>query len=195
MGGTQGKLINAIARADPTEQAAAELRKLDERGQLTTEVMADMFRSLRQQAEVEATRLYPDDTAEELTEHTRLLSDQWFIHLRTTWDASVVGQGRTFDQLLDRGDQSAVDYKRTLYMASGKLADVDELVLALRGGRKDLESVKRVLRNKTRTEIDELKRFYKIKTTTAANKWGRFARRGPGRVGSDPGRTEGHHPL
>ncbi|MEO6510044.1 MAG: hypothetical protein ABIO16_03565, partial [Nocardioides sp.] len=172
VGGTQGKLINAIARADPTEQMAAELRKLEERGQLTTEVMGDMFRNLRQQADVEATRLYPNDTPDELAEHTRKLSDQWFIHLQSTWNASVVGTGRTFSQLLDRGDQSEVDYKRTLYMASGKLADVDELVLALRGGRKDLETVKRVLRNKSRDEIDELKRLYKIKTTTPANKWG-----------------------
>ena len=172
VGGTQGKLINAIARADPTEQAAAELRKLDERGQLTTEVMGQAFRNLRQQAELEATRLFPDDTAEQLGEHTRQLSDQWFIHLRTTWDASVVGTGRTFDQLLDRGKQSEVDYKRTLYMASGKLSDVDELVLALRGDRKDLETVKRILRNKTRDQIDELKRQYKIKTTTATNTWG-----------------------
>jgi hypothetical protein len=79
----------------------------------------------------------------------------------------VVGTGRTFDQLLDRGKQSEVDYKRTLYMASGKLSDVDELVLALRGDRKDLETVKRILRNKARDQIDELKRQYKIKTTTA----------------------------
>ena len=172
VGGTQGKLINAIARADPTEQAAAELRKLDERGQLTTEVLGQAFRNLRQQAELEATRLFPDDTAEQLAEHTRQLSDQWFIHLRTTWDASVVGTGRTFDQLLDRGKQSEVDYKRTLYMASGKLSDVDELVLALRGDRKDMETVKRVLRNKNRDQIDELKRQYKIKTTTKDNPWG-----------------------
>ena len=172
IGGTQSKLINAIARADPSEQAAAELRKLDERGQLTTEVMGQAFHNLRQQAELEASRLFPDDTAEQLTEHTRQLSDQWFIHLRTTWDASVTGTGRTFDQLLDRGKQSEVDYKRTLYMASGKVSDVDELVLALRGDRKDMETVKRVLRNKTRDEIDELKRQYKIKTTTTTNKWG-----------------------
>jgi hypothetical protein len=172
IGGTQGRLINAIARADPSEQAAAELRKLDERGQLTTEVMGQVFRNLRQQAELEATRLFPDDMADQLAEHTRQLSDQWFIHLRTTWDASVVGTGRTFDRLLDRGKQSEVDYKRTLYMASGKLSDVDELVLALRRDRKDMETVKRVLRNKTRDQIDELKRQYKIKTTTKDNPWG-----------------------
>jgi hypothetical protein len=172
VGGTQAKLINAIGRVDHAEQAAAELRKLDERGQLTTDVLAQVLRNLRQQAENEVLRLYPDATRDELAEHTRQLSDQWFIHLRTTWDAAVVGSGRTFSQVLDRGSQVDVDYKRTLYMASGQLSDVDELVLALRGDRKDLETVKRVLRNKTREQIDELKRQYKIKTTTADNKWG-----------------------
>ena len=172
VGGTQAKLINAIGRVDHAKQAAAELRKLDERGQLTTDVLAQVLRNLRQQAENEVLRLYPDATRDELAEHTHQLSDQWFIHLRTTWDAAVVGSGRTFSQVLDRGSQVDVDYKRTLYMASGQLSDVDELVLALRGDRKDLETVKRVLRNKTREQIDELKRQYKIKTTTADNKWG-----------------------
>ncbi len=172
VGGTQGKLIGAIARADPSEQAAAELKKLDERGQLTSDVLGQTLRGLRQQAEAEAARLFPDDTADQLAEHTRQLSDRWFIHLRSTWDSLVVGNARTFDQMLDRGDQTEVDYKRTLYMASGKLSDVDELVLALRGKRKDLETVKRVLRNKNHLEIMELKRLYKIKTTTPDDKWG-----------------------
>jgi hypothetical protein len=164
VGGTSGKLIGAVATNQPAEVAAAQLRKLEEAGDLTTEAMANVFRSLRKQATDEAQRLYPDATADELKEEERKLSDQWFIHMRNTWDAAVVGDARTFSQILDRGDQTEVNLKRALYMASGRLGDADELVLALAGDRKDMETVKRVLRDKNADQIDDLRREYQRKT-------------------------------
>ena len=164
VGGASGKLIGAVAINEPAEQVAAQLRKLEESGKLTTEAITDAFRGLRMQAVEEAQRRYPDATVNELKEEERKLSDQWFIHLRSTWDAAVVGEGRTFSQILDRGDQTEVDVKRGLYMASGRLGDADELVLALAGDRKDMETVKRVLRDKNADQIADLKRQYQLKT-------------------------------
>ena len=92
------------------------------------------------------------------------LSDQWFIRVRDSWNAAVRGDGPTFSQVLDRGDQTEVDVKRGLYMASGHLADVDELVLALAGDRKDLETAKRVLRDKNAAQVADLKLQYQQKT-------------------------------
>jgi hypothetical protein len=163
-GGASAKLIGAVAANDPSEQVAAQLRKLEEAGKLTTGAMADAFRGLRMQAAEEAQRRYPDATADELKEEERKLSDRWFIHLRSTWDAAVVGEGRTFSQILDRGDQTEVDLKRRLYMASGRLEPADELVLALAGDRKDMETVKRVLSDKNAAQIADLKLQYRRKT-------------------------------
>src|SRR5262249_48658822 len=140
------------------------LRKLDETGDLTTEALNDAFRRLRLQATEEAQRIYPDLGVDELKEKERQLSDEWFIHLERTWDAAVVGDGPTFTQLLYRGDKTEVDVKWHLFMASGRLSDADELVLALAGDRKDLETVKRVLRDKNAAQIAELKLEYEQKT-------------------------------
>jgi hypothetical protein len=100
VGGTSAKLIRAVASNEPAEQAAAQLRKLYEAGDLTTEIMADAFRALRVQAAEEAQRRYPDATADELKEEERKLSDQWFMRLRSTWDAAVIGDGPTFSELV-----------------------------------------------------------------------------------------------
>jgi hypothetical protein len=164
VGGASGKLIGAIASNEPADQVAAQLRKLYEAGDLTTEAMADAFRTLRMQAAEEAQRRYPDATADELEEQERKLSDQWFMRLRSTWDAAVIGQGPTFSELLDKGDQTEVDVKRRLYLASGRLEPADELILALAGDRKDMETVKRVLRDKKADQIRDLKLQYQRKT-------------------------------
>jgi hypothetical protein len=164
VGGTSAKFIRAVATNEPAELVAAQLRKLEEAGNLTTEAMTDAFRRLRMQAAEEVQRRYPDATVDELKEEERKLSDQWFIHLRSTWDAEVFGEGRKFDEILDRGDRIDVGLKRDLYMASGQLGDADELVLALAGDRKDMETVKRILRGKNANQIAELKRQYQRKT-------------------------------
>ncbi|MGH8072157.1 MAG: hypothetical protein ACRERE_44380 [Candidatus Entotheonellia bacterium] len=163
IGGTSAKLIGAVATNQPAELMAAQLRKLEEAGKLTTEALADAFRGLRAQAAEEAQRRYPSATVDELKEEERKLSDQWFIHMGSTWDAAVGGEGPTFSQILDRGKQTEVDVKRGLYMASGRLSAVDELVLALAGDRKDMETVKRVLRNKSAAQIEDLKQQYAIR--------------------------------
>lgn len=172
VGGTKGALIAAMAREDVPHVVAAELRSLYEAGKLTSQALTRAFRELREKAELEAQRRYPSATADELEAETKRLADQWFIRLRDAWDASA-GEGRTFSQILDRGSQTDVDAARGLYMASGKLSDADELVLALAGGRKDLETVKRVLRDKTADRIAELREQYREKTRSPAQPNGR----------------------
>jgi hypothetical protein len=149
VGGTSATLIAGVARNDPPEIMAARLRKLDESGDLTTAALTDAFRALRLEAAEEVKRRYPDADAAELEEQQRQLSNQWFIHMERTWDAAVVGDGPTFSQVLDRGAQTEVNVKRGLFMASGRLSSADELVLALAGDRKDVDTVKRIHVTKT----------------------------------------------
>jgi Domain of unknown function (DUF4157) len=164
VGGTSATLIAGVARNDPPEIMAARLRKLDESGDLTTAALTDAFRALRLEAAEEVKRRYPDADRAELEEQERQLSNQWFIHMERTWDAAVVGDGPTFSQVLDRGAQTEVNVKRGLFMASGRLSPADELVLALAGDRKDMDAVKRILRDKNAQQIAGLEEEYRQKT-------------------------------
>jgi hypothetical protein len=162
--GPDATLIRAIASDDPAAKAAAELRKAVVADKLTAAQVAATLRELRHQAHDRARRMLPSgDPGMDAKE--RSLADEYFARLRTQYDALVPGGGDSFYEILNEtGDQGDKNLNKSLWVEAGQLADVEELVLALSGGRKDTEAVERVLRNKSATEIKLLKAQYVIRT-------------------------------
>ena len=165
VGGREGEILRAVAFSDPAARVAAELRKLKESGDLKPESIAAALRQLRDEAEAEARRLHPQGTKEDVAGETRSLSEEYFRRLQDVWNAGVKGDELRFDALLgDVGDATEVKINRELLEGHGRLDDVQELVLALTGNRKDMEAVKRVLYDKSASQIALLRLKYMIAT-------------------------------
>ena len=160
MGGAGGEALRAVATADPGRKAAAELRKLSERGDLKAEAITATLRGLREEAHAEAERRVPAGTPAEIASTEATLAKQYFGDLRADWNAAAGGDGPAFDALLGTGSDADADLNTSLAAGHGRLADVRELVLALQGDRKDLETVKRVLADKSADEISVLRMQY-----------------------------------
>jgi hypothetical protein len=164
IGGPDEAVIRAIAAADPGARAAARLRRLDADGKLDAAAVTAALRALRAEAEAEASRRHPGGDEAEIAIEERTLADEYFGRLRAVWDQGAAGQGPRFDELMGRGNETEATLNRALARGSGRTDDVTELVLALSGDRKDLETVKRVLRDKSAADIARLKLEYMVRT-------------------------------
>ena len=162
--GPDAAVIRAIAEDDPAAKVAAQLRKAREAGELSAEKLATALRGLRAEAEKRARQMLPSGGPRVEAEATRL-ADEYFAKLRIQYNALVPKGGDMFETIVkETGDEGDENLNKALWVGAGRLADVEELVLALRGGRKDTEAVERVLRNKSAMEIQILKVQYMGRT-------------------------------
>jgi hypothetical protein len=161
VGGTDAAVIAAIANADPASKVAAQLRRLLESDKLTPDALSMALRGLRDDAAAEAKAQHPYGPEAEIAVTERELAEEWFVRLRDQWNAAAaVEGGPDFNSILARGEKTDVERNRKLREGKGRLDDVDELVFALSGDRKDMEAVKRVLHDKNAQQIKELKVKY-----------------------------------
>ena len=160
IGGHDEAIVRAIATADPGAKAAAELVKMRQEDTLSADKLTAMFRGLRDQAAMDAGRRHPMGTADEIEAEERILAEEYFDRLKTTWNLRFPA-GPTFETLLEKGGGKGAELNKALATGQGRLGDVAELVFALSGGRKDMETVKRVLRNKSPEEIKALEAGYR----------------------------------
>src|SRR5262249_18458379 len=152
---------------DPVDKAAAELRKLEVSDDLKAKQLTATLRGLRQQAEARAKLENPKATPEELAEKTKAKAEDYYNRLRTQYNFLMVtgGGGMNLDQLIeDKGDAGDTAVNKALMSNAGKLSDVEEIVLALSGDRKDTETVERILKYKSADEIKFLKTQYMMRT-------------------------------
>jgi hypothetical protein len=192
--GPDEAVIRAIAAADPGAKAAARLRRLDGEGKLNADAVTAALRALRGEAEEEASRRHPDGDEAAIAIEERTLSDKYFGSLKATWDAGAVGQGTRFDELMGRGNETEANLNRALAHGSGRTDDITELVLALSGDRKDLETVKRVLRDKSAADVARLKIEYMGRTLGRSLDFALFGD-APVRAGEDNPETLGKFHL
>lgn len=162
VGGPSAAVIRAIGKADPATRIAAELRRSASEGKLTGPQLTAAIRSLRAearaQAERELGRGHPGLDAQEAT-----IADGYFATLRSAYDQFTSGDPKAkkfVDIINETGDRGDETVNQQLYLSAGKLADLPELVLALRGSRKDMATVERVLRNKSAQQIRDLNAAY-----------------------------------
>jgi hypothetical protein len=160
----EAAVVLATAGGDPAARAAAQLRRSSDAGELKASAIASALRGLRDEARAAAERALPEGTPEELGMKETELAAEYFDRLRTTYD-DLGTQGETFDQLVQsKGNATEKELNDALVKARGKLDPVTEIELALRGGRKDLETVKRVLRDMGGPAIEKLKEEYEART-------------------------------
>jgi hypothetical protein len=164
IGGPDEAIVRAIATADPGAKAAAELVKMRQEDTLSGDKITAMFRQLRDQAAMEAGRRHPLGSADEIEAEERILAEEYFDQLKTSWNAAF-RDGPNFETLLEKGGGTGAELNKALAKGQGRLDDVTELVFALSGDRKDMETVKRVLHNKSAEEIAALERQYKTVTS------------------------------
>ncbi|MBW4518355.1 MAG: hypothetical protein KME16_01300 [Scytolyngbya sp. HA4215-MV1] len=156
--GPSAAVIQATAADDPVAKVAAQLRKAKEADELSAKKLAMAMRGLRAEAEKRAMRMQPPGDAESLAR-------EYFARLRTEYNTLVPKGDDTFDEIVNEtGNEGDENLNKALREGAGRLPDVEELVLALSGDRKDTESVERVLRNKTAAEIKLLKTQYMFRT-------------------------------
>ena len=161
--GATAEVIRARIGGSVPARTATELRRLHATGKLNAAALTQALRGLRDEASADARRLHPDLDEAMLAAEVRLLSDQYLADLRSSWDGMRSGDEPTFDQLLAKGNETERELNQAL-SSRGRPDDVTELVLALRGGRKDLETVKRILADKHPGELEEIKKGYFAKT-------------------------------
>ncbi len=166
LGGADWAKLRAMASSDPVGMAAADLRKGAERDNLTAAQISATLRGLREQAATRAKLENPKATADELVAKTRAKVAQYFTELRTSYNvlAAMFG-GIDLDRLIDdTGNAGDVGLNQALLQKQGELSDIEELVLALSGDRKDTETVERIFKFKTPLEIKILKVQYMGRT-------------------------------
>jgi hypothetical protein len=162
--GPDAAAIRAIAMDDPAAKVAAQLRKAKEDDDLSAEKLATALRGLRAEAEERARRMLPPGDPG-VDARATSLADEYFARLRTQYNALVPEGDDTFDEIIkETGDEGDENLNKSLWVGAGRLEDVEELVLALNGDRKDTEAVERVLRDKSATEIRNLKLQYMVRT-------------------------------
>ena len=152
--------IRAIAQDDPVAKVVAQLRKAKEADELSAVKLAAALRGLRAEAEERARRMLPPGDPG-VESKAVSLADEYFGRLRTEYNALVPKGGDSFDEIINEtGNKGDEILNQSLWVNAGRLEEVEELVLALNGDRKDTESVERVLRNKSAIEIQTLKDQY-----------------------------------
>ena len=128
---------------------------------MTTAMITETLRGLREQAEEQTRQTMPLADPVTRTAAARSLAEDYLRRLPAAYDAGRSGDAPSFDQLIGgTGDMTDVVLNQALRASGGVLDPVAELRFALAGDRKDLETVKRVLRGRTSTEIDEIKQRF-----------------------------------
>jgi hypothetical protein len=164
LGGADAAVVKAIAGGDPVAKAAAELRKAAAAKKITAEQITTTLRGLREEAATRVKLENPKASPEELASKEEGLAADYFARLRTSYDG-LAGNDPNFDALLkNTGSDHDATANQALLAGQGRLSDVDELIHALSGNRKDTEAVERVLHGKTALEIQLLKSQYTIRT-------------------------------
>jgi hypothetical protein len=170
--GADADVIRALAADDPVARAASQIRKSSAAGTLKASHITAALRGLRDdararaQAEADA-KLEADAiagreaspaTEDEIAARADALAEEYFSRLPDTYDAIAVVAFTEVVQIT--GNKTEVELNQQLLSRRGRLDDVTELELALRGGRKDLETAKRVLADKSGPQIAQLKSDY-----------------------------------
>jgi hypothetical protein len=160
LGGADAIALRAVISGDPVAKVSADLLRAQQQGKLTAAMMNAALRDLREQAEARVKLENPFATPDELEALGKTRAAEYFEQLKTTHDR--VSSGPVFEQLVaGTGDTEDAILNLELLSHQGKLSDIDELVQAVGGTRKDIDTVERVLRNKSAAEIDELKQKFK----------------------------------
>jgi hypothetical protein len=164
--GADATALRAVAAEDPAGRAAAHLHQLREAGTVTAAMITETLRGLREQAEEQTRQAMPLADPVTRTAAARSLAEDYLRRLPAAYDAGRSGDAPSFDRLVGgTGDMTDIVLNQALRASAGELDPVAELRFALAGDHKDLETVKRVLRGRTRTEIDEIKqRFPELET-------------------------------
>jgi hypothetical protein len=164
VGGVDAEIVRTIATVDPVGKAAAELRKAAASDTISAAQISAAIRGLRQQADARAKLENPGAGESELAAKADAIAADYFARFRGAYD-SLGGEGSDFDALIkDTGSAADAAANTTLMEGRGRLLDVQEIVIALAGNRKDTEAVERVLKNKTALEIKLLKTEYFVHT-------------------------------
>jgi hypothetical protein len=161
LGGADADALRALAGEDPAAGAAARLHQLREADALNAAAITETLRGLREQAEQQVRQAMPLDGPATQAGAARSLAEDYLHRLATAYDAGRPTGGPSFDQLIaGTGSLTDVLLNQTLRASGGEIDPVADLRFALAGDRKDLETVKRVLRGKSAAEIDEIKRRF-----------------------------------
>jgi hypothetical protein len=161
LGGADAEALRALAGDNPAARAAAHLHQLREADALNAAAITETLRGLREQAEQQARQAMPLDDPAAQAGAARSLAEDYLHRLATAYDAGRPAGGPSFDQLVaGTGSLTDVLLNQTLRASGGEIDPVADLRFALAGDRKDLETVKRVLRGKSAAEIEEIKRRF-----------------------------------
>jgi hypothetical protein len=163
VGGTDAAVIRAMVSEDPVAKVAAQLRHAADADKLDAAQLTAALRNLRVEAEERAQREFPKGDPR-VEARAKGLAEDYFTRLRSSYN-ELAGDAKHFDELVeDVGNEGDVKLNKALVAEQGRLSDVDELMLALSGDRKDTESVERVLKYKSAAQIKDLKAQYFIRT-------------------------------
>lgn len=161
LGGADAAALRALAAGDPAARAAARLHQLREADALTAAAITETLRGLREQAEQQTRQAMPLEDPATQAAAARSLAEDYLRRLPSAYDVGRATGAPTFDQLVGgTGTLTDVVQNQALRFSGGQLDPVSELRFALAGDRKDLETVKRVLRGKTAAEIAEIKQRF-----------------------------------
>ncbi|MEX0782760.1 MAG: hypothetical protein WD557_08925 [Dehalococcoidia bacterium] len=167
VGDTSAPVLKAMIDNKPAMRVAAELRRSAEAGKLTGPQLTAALRSLRAEAEAQAARALGEAPPDIVKAKADEIASDYFREVRATYDDLTKGDAKRkpFDEIVkETGNAGDETLNKELVASSGQLSDVRELVLALRGDRKDMATVERVLRNKDALTIKILKSQYTVMT-------------------------------
>jgi len=163
VGGTDAAVIRAIVSEDPVAKVAAQLRHAADADKLDAAQLTAALRNLRAEAEERAQHEFPKGDPR-VEARAKSLAEDYFTRLRSSYN-ELAGDAKHFDELVeDVGNEGDVNLNKALIAGQGQLSDVDELVFALSGDRKDTAAVERVLKYKSASQIKDLKVQYFIQT-------------------------------
>ncbi len=157
--GADAQALRSLVADDPVGSASAHLLQLREIGDLNATAITDVFREF-EQAEVQARRALPMESPDVVEKTAQSLASDYTRRLPGVYDAARPPGTPTFDVLATTGSDGDISYNATLLVHGGRLDPVQELRFALAGSRHDLETVKRVLRDKSAAEIADIKREF-----------------------------------
>ena len=158
--GADALALSSLVADDAVGSASAHLVQLGEADDLSATAITDVLRGLREQAEVQARRALPMESPDVVEKTAESLASDYTRRLPGVYDAARPPGSPAFNVLAATGSDMDVVYNTELLFHGGRLDPVQELRFALAGSRHDLETVKRVLRDKSAAEIADIKREF-----------------------------------
>ena len=158
--GADALALSSLVADDAVGSASAHLLQLGEADDLSATAITDVLRGLREQAEVQARRALPMESPDVVEKTAQSLASDYTRRLPGVYDAARPPGSPAFNVLAATGSDMDVVYNTELLFHGGRLDPVQELRFALAGSRHDLETVKRVLRDKSAAEIADIKRQF-----------------------------------